>query len=132
VAQTSERHQSVGVVMSGWGDHLVRCGDLVAARRAFAVTLDLAVADLRGFAAHDAECRMRAAGGRPRRLRTTGPAALTPSQRTVAELARAGLTNTQIGRELWLSEKTVESHLRAAFRTLAITRRTQLSQALAE
>ena len=41
-----------------------------------------------------------------------------------------GLTNRQIGQTLFLSVKTVESHLRGAYRKLDIHSRGELSQAL--
>ena len=37
---------------------------------------------------------------------------LTPREREVLELMAEGLTNTGIARRLWLSERTVEAHVR--------------------
>ncbi|MFC9842683.1 LuxR C-terminal-related transcriptional regulator [Streptomyces sp. NPDC060223] len=39
------------------------------------------------------------------------PASLTPQQREIAMLAAAGLTNKQIGEQLFLSPRTVSAHL---------------------
>ncbi len=55
---------------------------------------------------------------------------LTPTQAEVAELAVEGLTNRQIGDRLFMSVHTVEAHLSAAYRTLGITSRRELSDAL--
>ena len=61
--------------------------------------------------------------------RTPG-AALTDSERQVAEHAAAGLTNRQIAATLFLSEKTVEMHLSNAYRKLGIRSRAQLAERL--
>jgi DNA-binding CsgD family transcriptional regulator len=42
-------------------------------------------------------------------------ATLTASELRVARLAAAGRTNTEISQELWLSVKTVETHLSHAY-----------------
>jgi DNA-binding NarL/FixJ family response regulator len=56
---------------------------------------------------------------------------LTPQQRQVAELAAAGLTNKQIGERLFLSPRTVATHLYEVFPKLGITSRAALRDALA-
>jgi DNA-binding CsgD family transcriptional regulator len=73
-----------------------------------------------------AATELRATGTHPHRLTSTGPEALTPSERRVAGLAADGLTNRQIAQELFITVKTVEVHLSAAYRKLGITRRNQL------
>ncbi|MFF3878293.1 AAA family ATPase [Streptomyces sp. NPDC001978] len=65
---------------------------------------------------------------------TTGPdtptAALTAQERQIAELAAAGLTNKQIGERLFLSHRTVGSHLHRLYPKLGITSRAALRAAL--
>jgi DNA-binding CsgD family transcriptional regulator len=56
---------------------------------------------------------------------------LTPQQRQVAELAASGLTNKQIGERLFLSPRTVATHLYELFPKLGITSRAALRDALA-
>jgi DNA-binding NarL/FixJ family response regulator len=73
-----------------------------------------------------AESELRAAGARPRRPYLTGPAALTPSEHRVAELAAEGLTNRDIAQKLFVTVKTVEVHLSSTYRKLGITRREHL------
>jgi DNA-binding CsgD family transcriptional regulator len=63
--------------------------------------------------------------------RTPVGTALTPSERTVAELAAAGRSNREIAAELVVSVRTVESQLSAAYRKLDIRSRAALRDALA-
>jgi len=55
---------------------------------------------------------------------------LTPQERQVAELARSGLSNTEIGVRLFLSPRTVEWHLHHVFTKLGIGSRESLREAL--
>jgi DNA-binding CsgD family transcriptional regulator len=55
---------------------------------------------------------------------------LTAQERQIAELAREGLSNPEIGERLFLSARTVEWHLRKVFGKLGIRSRTELRRAL--
>ena len=57
-------------------------------------------------------------------------AALTVQERQIAELAAVGLTNRQIGERLFLSHRTVGSHLHRLYPKLGITSRAALRAAL--
>jgi DNA-binding CsgD family transcriptional regulator len=57
---------------------------------------------------------------------------LTSQERQIANLARDGLSNTEIGARLFLSPRTVEWHLRKIFTKLGIRSRRDLVNALAE
>jgi DNA-binding CsgD family transcriptional regulator len=62
----------------------------------------------------------------------TGPASLTPQQRQIALLAAAGHTNKEIAARLFLSPRTVSTHLHPVFPKLGITSRAVLRDALAD
>jgi DNA-binding CsgD family transcriptional regulator len=63
-----------------------------------------------------------------RRPRPAGE--LTPSERRVAELAAEGLANKEIARALFVSVKTVETHLSHVYEKLGVRSRTQLARRL--
>ncbi|MFE3202362.1 helix-turn-helix transcriptional regulator [Embleya sp. NPDC059237] len=71
------------------------------------------------------------ATGTPAAHPGSGPApALTPQEREIAELAAAGLTNKQIAERLYLSPRTVSTHLYHVFPKLGIISRAALRDAL--
>ena len=69
-------------------------------------------------------------GGRPPRRLQHGAMSLTPSERRVVDVALEGRRNREIAELLFLTEKTVESHLTSAYRKLGIRSRNELEQAL--
>jgi DNA-binding CsgD family transcriptional regulator len=75
---------------------------------------------------------LRQTGARPRRIALTGADALTSGEQRVVTLAVSGHTNAEIARALFVSEKTVEGHLRRAYRKLNIRSRRDLPSAVPE
>ncbi|MDH2426347.1 LuxR family transcriptional regulator [Sphaerisporangium sp. TRM90804] len=55
---------------------------------------------------------------------------LTPQELHIAKLAATGLSNREIGQQLYLSHRTVGTHLHHAFRKLGIASRAQLRDVL--
>jgi DNA-binding CsgD family transcriptional regulator len=78
-----------------------------------------------------ARAELAAIGVRPRRTERAGADSLTPSERRVVELAATGGTNREIAQTLFVTEKTVETHLGRSFRKLDISSRRQLPDVLA-
>jgi DNA-binding CsgD family transcriptional regulator len=78
-----------------------------------------------------ARAELAAIGVRPRTTDRAGADSLTPSERRVVELAAAGGTNREIAQTLFVTEKTVETHLGRAFRKLDVSSRRQLPEVLA-
>jgi DNA-binding CsgD family transcriptional regulator len=77
-----------------------------------------------------ARAELRDAGARPRRAALSGRDALTPAERRVAALAAEGHTNRQIAQQLFVTQRTVETHLTHAFAKLDVTSRDGLPAAL--
>ena len=82
--------------------------------------------------AERARTELRAAGGRARGPETSGVSALTASERRVAELAAGGHSNREIAQALFVTRKTVETHLGHVYRKLGVTGRGKLARAMAE
>lgn len=67
----------------------------------------------------------------PRNRPQFGWQSLTPTERTVAALVADGLSNPQIGERLFISRRTVQTHLVHVFPKLGISSRTQLAAQVA-
>lgn len=73
---------------------------------------------------------LKATGARPRRPVVRGVEALTPGELRVSRQASQGLSNREIAERLYLSQKTVESHLSSSYRKLGISARDELAEVL--
>jgi DNA-binding CsgD family transcriptional regulator len=94
---------------------------LRAAREMFS---DIAAAGFSERARHEL-----AATGETARSRTDDArGVLTPQEAHIARLAKDGLSNPEIGAQLFISPRTVQYHLRKVFQKLDITSRNQLSR----
>jgi DNA-binding CsgD family transcriptional regulator/tetratricopeptide (TPR) repeat protein len=73
---------------------------------------------------------LRATGERTRQREPSTIDALTPQELHIARLAADGLTNREIGKRLFMSHRTVGSHLYRTFPKLGITSRAELARAI--
>jgi ATP/maltotriose-dependent transcriptional regulator MalT len=73
---------------------------------------------------------LRASGVTSRRRVPETRDQLTPQELQIAGLAAEGLSNREIGQQLYISHRTVAYHLRRIFPKLGITSRTQLHAAV--
>lgn len=127
IPEAARAHHDAAVVAA-------RRGSTAEARR----TAKAAFAAYEALGADRLHARLRADlrdGGlamRPRRAparATHGWASLTTSERTVVGLVGEGLTNTEIGQRLYISRRTVESHLGRVYIKLGLATRGQLVSA---
>jgi len=113
-----------------YGERLRRAKATTQARQHLTAALDaftrLGARPWAARAGHE----LRATGLSLGQAYTAGPASLTPQQREIATLAAAGLTNKQIGERLFLSPRTIQTHLYQIFPKLGITSRAALRDAL--
>jgi DNA-binding CsgD family transcriptional regulator len=126
----SEAKLELARTLAELGSALRRAGNRRAARDPLRRGLDLARACGGALIADRATAELLATGARPRRERTTGRDALTPSERRITAMANEGLSNRQIAQTLFVSLKTVEMHLAHAYRKLDVHSRGELAGAL--
>jgi DNA-binding CsgD family transcriptional regulator len=112
------------------GAALRRAGRRGAAAAPLREALDLSARCGAEALAERAREELRAAGARPRRDVLSGRDALTASELRVARMAAGGATNPQIAQSLFVTLRTVETHLTHAYRKLDIRGRTELAGAL--
>jgi DNA-binding CsgD family transcriptional regulator len=74
---------------------------------------------------------LRASGETTRERSPDARARLSAQELQIAQMAAEGLTNREIGQELFLSHRTVSSYLYRVFPKLGITSRSELGDALA-
>jgi ATP/maltotriose-dependent transcriptional regulator MalT len=101
------------------------------ARETLREALDLAQRCGATVLAEQARNDLLATGARPRRLQLRGVDSLTASERRIADLAAGGLSNPEIAQSLFVTRKTVETHLGRAYSKLDIRSRKELPAALA-
>jgi DNA-binding CsgD family transcriptional regulator len=78
--------------------------------------------------AERARHELLATGGTARKRTVDTREALTPQEGQIARLARDGLSNPEIGAQLFISPRTVQYHLGKVFAKLEITSRNQLGR----
>ena len=114
----------------GLGAALRRGGHRAAAREPLARAMELAHTCGAQPLVEAAREELVATGARPRRLVRSGIDALTPSELRVAKLAAEGMSNPQIAQRLFVTRRTVESHVAATLRKLDLKGREGIAAAL--
>jgi DNA-binding CsgD family transcriptional regulator len=113
-----------------YGEWLRREGRLGEARERLRAAEEMfAEIGMQAFADR-AQSELVAAGAKLRKRPLEPSEELTPQEGQIARLARDGLTNAQIGAQLFLSPRTVEWHLHKVFGKLGIDSRRSLDLAL--
>lgn len=112
------------------GTTLLRAGDDAGARKYLRRAVDLATLCGHRTLRAAATGLLTAAGGRMRRPSVGAPGPLTAAERRVAERASAGATNREISQELFISVRTVETHLSKVYRKLGVSSREEIARAL--
>jgi DNA-binding NarL/FixJ family response regulator len=136
-----EEAEAAGIMLDAARAHLVAGRALADADR------EAAIAQLNAAAHGGAECgarrvedearrELRRAGVRLGRGGSRAPgeeglASLSPRELEIAHLVGEGLTNREIGARVFLSEKTVETHLTHVFQKLGLRSRTQVAALVA-
>ena len=119
-----------GRALTDLGGELRRTGRAVDSREPLRRGYELAARCGATLLAERARQELLAAGTRPRRAMLNGREALTPSELRVAELAAQDLRNRDIAQRLFITEKTVETHLGHVYAKLGLRSRRDLAGAL--
>jgi DNA-binding CsgD family transcriptional regulator len=114
------------------GATLRRANSRAGARGVLEQGLDLAARCRARALVRRARTELRAAGGPSADPDASGLEQLTASERRVAELAAEGRSNPEIAQALFVTRKTVETHLGRVYRKLDIPGRGKLAHALDE
>jgi ATP/maltotriose-dependent transcriptional regulator MalT len=115
-----------------YGEWLRREGRRVDAREQLRTAYDLFTAIGMEAFAERARRELVATGEKVRKRSPETREELTAQEEQIARLARDGLSNPEIGAQLFLSARTVEWHLRKVFTKLDISSRRQLRASLPE
>jgi DNA-binding CsgD family transcriptional regulator len=115
-----------------YGEWLRREHRRLEAREHLRVALDAFTAMGTGAFAQRTERELQATGERVRKRSVERRSELTPQETQIAQMARDGLSNSEIGERLFISRHTVAYHLRKVFTKLDISSRSQLARAIPE
>jgi DNA-binding CsgD family transcriptional regulator len=113
-----------------YGEWLRRANRRADAREQLRAAHDLFASIGMDAFAERARAELLATGEKVRKRTVETRDELTPQERQIAQLARDGLSNPEIGARLFLSPRTVEWHLRKVFAKLGIRSRRELATAL--
>ena len=113
-----------------FGEHLRRQRKRLESREHLRVALE--AFETLGAApwAERARKELRASGETARKRDPSTVSQLTPQEVQIARMVSEGLANKEVAAQLFLSPRTIDSHLRNVFAKLGITSRTQLARVL--
>jgi ATP/maltotriose-dependent transcriptional regulator MalT len=109
-----------------YGEWLRRQGRRVDARQHLRIAYDMLTAIGMAAFAERARRELTATGETVNKRTVETPDQLTAQETLIARMARDGLSNAEIGAQLFLSTRTVEWHLRKVFTKLGVSSRRQL------
>jgi DNA-binding CsgD family transcriptional regulator len=118
-----------------FGAALRRAGQRTMAREPLSAGLDMAHRCGAERLTSRALLELQAAGARPRRIARTGLDSLTASEFRTAHLVSQGRTNSEVAQALFVSLKTVETHLSHTYAKLGLSgpgARLRLAKVLAD
>jgi DNA-binding CsgD family transcriptional regulator len=119
---------SLARIQLSYGEHLRRVRRRADAR----VQLRAAIEGFERLRAEPwaerARAELRATGETARRRDASTVDQLTPQELQISRLVAEGLANKEIAAQLFLSPRTIDSHLRNVFSKLGVTSRTQLAR----
>jgi DNA-binding CsgD family transcriptional regulator len=113
-----------------YGEWLRRENRRIDAREQLRPAFDALASMGAGAFAERARRELQATGEKVRKRSDDTRADLTPQEEEIAQLAREGRTNQEIGAQLFIGLRTVEWHLGKVFAKLDISSRRELDQAL--
>jgi DNA-binding NarL/FixJ family response regulator len=109
------------------GAALHRTNRRAAARTPLRQALELADDGGMAVLGRRARDELLAVGARPRRSALSGVDSLTPAEHRVATLVAGGRSNPEIAQQLYVTRRTVETHLTHIFQKLGIATRAELT-----
>ncbi len=130
VLQSSPARLEYARALTDLGAALRRGGQRANARPALRQALDVSHRCGATGLLERARIELLATGARPRRLMVTGRDSLTPTEVRIARMAAEGRSNRAIAQALFVTPKTVETHLGHVYRKLEINSRERLHEVL--
>jgi DNA-binding CsgD family transcriptional regulator len=115
-----------------YGEWLRRAGRRVDARKQLRTAYEMFVTIGMDAFAERARRELMATGEKVRKRSPDTRNELTSQEEQIARLAREGLSNPEIGAQLFISARTVEWHLRKVYTKLGISSRRELRTSLPE
>jgi DNA-binding CsgD family transcriptional regulator len=131
VLERSPAQLELARALTDFGAAIRRTGHRVEARRPLRDALALAHHCGATALRERAHQELLATGARPRRPALTGRDALTATEARVAHMAAQGQSTAEIAQTLFVTPKTIETHLSHTYQKLGIHARADLAEALA-